>query len=259
MSPCSSSGRQLSEVFIQLPSRKELPEYYELIRKPVDFKKIKVPQGHAGVGGALGRAPVVGSWGSSWPRGSQGCVSGWPASGAPSRSRTAQASSCASCVQGSWASESARRSPSPGCDLVRRRASCPRVPRPEAGPELRPLLPRPQERIRNHKYRSLNDLEKDVMLLCQNAQTFNLEGSLVRRRLGQGPTASLRHPHGCAPNQPKPWLPFELTDFLQIPTTGSILAVTKVCVLTDRNQKHNKQMRGRRLGPIHVLCPRRTL
>ncbi|KQK85164.1 transcription activator BRG1-like protein [Amazona aestiva] len=37
----SSSGRQLSEVFIQLPSRKELPEYYELIRKPVDFKKIK--------------------------------------------------------------------------------------------------------------------------------------------------------------------------------------------------------------------------
>lgn len=40
--PCSSSGRQLSEVFIQLPSRKELPEYYELIRKPVDFKKIKV-------------------------------------------------------------------------------------------------------------------------------------------------------------------------------------------------------------------------
>lgn len=36
-----------------------------------------------------------------------------------------------------------------------------------------------KERIRNHKYRSLNDLEKDVMLLCQNAQTFNLEGSLT--------------------------------------------------------------------------------
>uniref|UniRef100_A0A8C5BVC1 SWI/SNF related BAF chromatin remodeling complex subunit ATPase 4a n=1 Tax=Gadus morhua TaxID=8049 RepID=A0A8C5BVC1_GADMO len=71
-----TNGRQLSEVFIQLPSRKELPEYYELIRKPVDFRKIK-------------------------------------------------------------------------------------------------------ERIRSHKYRSLNDLEKDVMLLCQNAQTFNLEGSLI--------------------------------------------------------------------------------
>ncbi|XP_074933622.1 SWI/SNF-related matrix-associated actin-dependent regulator of chromatin subfamily A member 2-like [Phalacrocorax aristotelis] len=71
-----SSGRQLSEVFIQLPSRKELPEYYELIRKPVDFKKIK-------------------------------------------------------------------------------------------------------ERIRNHKYRNLSDLEKDVMLLCHNAQTFNLEGSQI--------------------------------------------------------------------------------
>lgn len=48
-------------------------------------------------------------------------------------------------------------------------------------PRVRPpsLLLSPQERIRNHKYRSLNDLEKDVMLLCQNAQTFNLEGSLV--------------------------------------------------------------------------------
>uniref|UniRef100_A0A3Q3G8M1 SWI/SNF related BAF chromatin remodeling complex subunit ATPase 4 n=1 Tax=Labrus bergylta TaxID=56723 RepID=A0A3Q3G8M1_9LABR len=70
----STSGRQLSEVFIQLPSRKELPEYYELIRKPVDFRKIK-------------------------------------------------------------------------------------------------------ERIRGHRYRSLGDLERDVMLLFQNAQTFNLEGS----------------------------------------------------------------------------------
>ncbi|XP_059407495.1 transcription activator BRG1 isoform X2 [Carassius carassius] len=70
------NGRQLSEVFVQLPSRKELPEYYELIRKPVDFRKIK-------------------------------------------------------------------------------------------------------ERIKIHKYRTLNDLEKDVMLLCQNAQTFNLEGSLI--------------------------------------------------------------------------------
>ncbi|XP_061836394.1 probable global transcription activator SNF2L2 isoform X2 [Nerophis lumbriciformis] len=70
------SGRQLSEVFVQLPSRKELPEYYELIRKPVDFKKIK-------------------------------------------------------------------------------------------------------ERVRSHKYRTVSDLEKDVMLLCHNAQTFNLEGSQI--------------------------------------------------------------------------------
>ncbi|KAK2086651.1 hypothetical protein P7K49_036076 [Saguinus oedipus] len=72
----SSSGCQLSEVFLQLPSRKELREYYELIGKPVDFKTIKEP-------------------------------------------------------------------------------------------------------IRNHRYRRLNDLEKDVMLLCQKAQTFDLEGSLI--------------------------------------------------------------------------------
>ncbi|KAG7241358.1 hypothetical protein CRUP_017126, partial [Coryphaenoides rupestris] len=33
------------------------------------------------------------------------------------------------------------------------------------------------ERVRNHKYRSVGDLEKDIFLLCHNAQTFNLEGS----------------------------------------------------------------------------------
>ncbi|PIO37777.1 hypothetical protein AB205_0031880, partial [Aquarana catesbeiana] len=38
------------------------------------------------------------------------------------------------------------------------------------------------ERIRNHKYRSIGDLEKDIMLLCHNAQTFNLEGSQYRTR-----------------------------------------------------------------------------
>ena len=37
-----------------------------------------------------------------------------------------------------------------------------------------------QERVRSHKYRIIGDLEKDVMLLCHNAQTFNLEGSQVR-------------------------------------------------------------------------------
>ena len=37
-----------------------------------------------------------------------------------------------------------------------------------------------QQRIKEHRYRSLDDLEKDVMLLCQNAQTYNVEKSLVR-------------------------------------------------------------------------------
>ncbi|XP_041706029.1 probable global transcription activator SNF2L2 [Coregonus clupeaformis] len=69
-------GRQISKGFIQLPSRKEVPEYYELIRKPVDFRRIR-------------------------------------------------------------------------------------------------------ERVRNHKYRSVGDLEKDIKLLCHNAQTFNLEGSQI--------------------------------------------------------------------------------
>merc|ERR1712066_80232 len=36
-----SDGRILSEPFNKLPSRKELPDYYEVIRKPVDIAKIK--------------------------------------------------------------------------------------------------------------------------------------------------------------------------------------------------------------------------
>ncbi|KAL5021635.1 hypothetical protein ScPMuIL_000790 [Solemya velum] len=71
-----SDGRVLSSAFVSLPPRKELPEYYEIIRKPVDFRKIKA-------------------------------------------------------------------------------------------------------RIRDHKYRSIDDLESDVMLLCENAQTYNIEGSVI--------------------------------------------------------------------------------
>ena len=36
-----------------------------------------------------------------------------------------------------------------------------------------------QQRIRTHYYRSLDDLEQDVLLLCKNAQTYNVENSLV--------------------------------------------------------------------------------
>merc|ERR1712173_97830 len=34
-------GRVLSDPFMKLPSRKELPDYYEVIRKPVDIAKIQ--------------------------------------------------------------------------------------------------------------------------------------------------------------------------------------------------------------------------
>merc|ERR1712241_1173735 len=36
-----SDGRVLSEPFYKLPSRKELPDYYEIIRRPVDIAKIQ--------------------------------------------------------------------------------------------------------------------------------------------------------------------------------------------------------------------------
>jgi len=66
----------LSDAFMELPSRKELPDYYEVIRKPVDIKKIK-------------------------------------------------------------------------------------------------------SRISSHRYRSIDDLQEDFMQLCRNAQTYNVEGSII--------------------------------------------------------------------------------
>ncbi|XP_074643538.1 SWI/SNF-related matrix-associated actin-dependent regulator of chromatin subfamily A member 2-like [Tubulanus polymorphus] len=71
-----SDMRVLSEAFFQLPSRKDLPDYYEIIKKPVDFKKIHT-------------------------------------------------------------------------------------------------------RIKEHRYRSIDDLEKDILLLCKNAQQYNEDGSLI--------------------------------------------------------------------------------
>jgi SWI/SNF-related matrix-associated actin-dependent regulator of chromatin subfamily A protein 2/4 len=35
------TGRVLSEPFLQLPTRRELPDYYEIIKKPIDLKKIQ--------------------------------------------------------------------------------------------------------------------------------------------------------------------------------------------------------------------------
>lgn len=36
----STDGRLLSEPFMKLPSRRELPDYYDVIKKPLDIKKI---------------------------------------------------------------------------------------------------------------------------------------------------------------------------------------------------------------------------
>lgn len=71
-----SEERTLADAFLELPSRKELPDYYEVIRKPVDIKRIRY-------------------------------------------------------------------------------------------------------RISNHKYRSLEELQEDFIQMCQNAQTYNVEGSQI--------------------------------------------------------------------------------
>ena len=36
------NGRRVSDIFMVLPTRRELPEYYQIIKKPIDLKKIKV-------------------------------------------------------------------------------------------------------------------------------------------------------------------------------------------------------------------------
>ena len=71
-----ADGRLLSEPFLKLPSRRELPDYYEVIKKPVDIHKLKL-------------------------------------------------------------------------------------------------------RYKNERYKSLDEFEADFMLLCKNAQTYNVEGSII--------------------------------------------------------------------------------
>ncbi|XP_022255226.1 probable global transcription activator SNF2L2 [Limulus polyphemus] len=36
-----------------------------------------------------------------------------------------------------------------------------------------------RQRIREHRYRNLDDLENDFMVMCKNAQTYNVEGSMI--------------------------------------------------------------------------------
>ncbi|VDQ14038.1 unnamed protein product, partial [Trichobilharzia regenti] len=36
-----------------------------------------------------------------------------------------------------------------------------------------------RQRVKDGKYRSVDELESDVLLLCKNAQTYNMDGSLV--------------------------------------------------------------------------------
>ena len=37
-----SDDRPLADIFTVLPSKKDLPDYYQVIKQPVDIKKIKV-------------------------------------------------------------------------------------------------------------------------------------------------------------------------------------------------------------------------
>uniref|UniRef100_A0AC35GM20 Bromo domain-containing protein n=1 Tax=Panagrolaimus sp. PS1159 TaxID=55785 RepID=A0AC35GM20_9BILA len=49
-------GRQVSLEFIQLPSKRELPEYYHIVSQPIDFNRIRknLKKGHYDTVDALG-------------------------------------------------------------------------------------------------------------------------------------------------------------------------------------------------------------
>ena len=38
-----------------------------------------------------------------------------------------------------------------------------------------------RQRLKDNKYRSIDDLETDIFILCKNAQTYNMDGSLVTK------------------------------------------------------------------------------
>ncbi|KAH9515427.1 Transcription activator BRG1 [Bulinus truncatus] len=60
-----------------------------------------------------------------------------------------------------------------------------RLPSRKAAPEYYEIIPNPLDfkkistRISTHRYRTLDELEADIMELCQNAQSFNMEGSVI--------------------------------------------------------------------------------
>ncbi|CAL1540648.1 unnamed protein product [Lymnaea stagnalis] len=60
-----------------------------------------------------------------------------------------------------------------------------RLPSRKAAPEYYEIIPNPLDfkkintRISTHRYRTLDELEADIMELCQNAQSFNMEGSII--------------------------------------------------------------------------------
>ncbi|BFZ16660.1 hypothetical protein BsWGS_19698 [Bradybaena similaris] len=60
-----------------------------------------------------------------------------------------------------------------------------RLPSRKAAPEYYEIIPNPLDfkkintRISTHRYRTLDELEADIIELCQNAQSFNMEGSVI--------------------------------------------------------------------------------
>ena len=46
--------RERAEIFVQLPSKEELPVYYEIIGNPMDLRTVRRPPAHHPTDGAFG-------------------------------------------------------------------------------------------------------------------------------------------------------------------------------------------------------------
>ena len=86
------------------------------------------------------------------------------------------------------------------------------LPKKKDYPEYYEVIKKPmdferiQKKLKNHQFRSIDDMERDISLLCKNAQEFNVESSLIyedsivlysvfteaRKRLREDETAKAR-------------------------------------------------------------------
>ena len=140
-----SYGRQLSAIFLVLPTRKDLPDYYQKIAKPIDFRKMKVST-----------QPCIFVFSNYFVC---ACVC------ACARMRV-----CV-CV----------------CMYVRGYMCVCMCMHLSVRPSVRlsvclslQYMILLQDNITKHRYHSIDELEADILLLCQNTHTYNVEGSQVK-------------------------------------------------------------------------------
>ena len=88
-----------------------------------------------------------------------------------------------------------------------------------------------QKRIKDHYYRSIDDLEVDIMLLCKNAQAYNMEGSLVSERVRDRTTTTW----SVVPFLPSQWCERNAVFCFHIVTKTPVRVVKRVLGSRETN------------------------